>query len=103
MLPSEAFIGKLDSDSSSPSHVPPKEQIAPSASVTNAPSVQSQQPVTVLAKTWTKPPLDHLLNIFDFEAVAQNVMKKEGWDYYSSGADDEITLRENHAAFQVRV
>ena len=27
-------------------------------------------------------------------------MKKGGWDYYSSGADDEITLRENHLAFQ---
>jgi L-lactate dehydrogenase (cytochrome) len=28
------------------------------------------------------------------------MMKKEGWDYYSSGADDEVTLRENHVAFQ---
>ena len=27
-------------------------------------------------------------------------MDKQGWDYYSSGADDEITLRENHNAFQ---
>jgi hypothetical protein len=26
-------------------------------------------------------------------------MTKEAWDYYSSGADDEITLRENHSAF----
>ena len=25
--------------------------------------------------------------------------KKEGWDYYSSGGDDEITLRENHSAY----
>jgi len=27
-------------------------------------------------------------------------MKKTAWAYYSSGADDEITLRENHHAFQ---
>ena len=27
-------------------------------------------------------------------------MTEEGWGYYSSGADDEITLRENHATFQ---
>ena len=27
-------------------------------------------------------------------------MKKTAWAYYSSGADDEITLRENHSAFQ---
>jgi len=26
-------------------------------------------------------------------------MNKQGWDYYSSGGDDEITLRENHLAF----
>lgn len=27
-------------------------------------------------------------------------MNKQAWDYYSSGADDELTLRENHRAFQ---
>jgi L-lactate dehydrogenase (cytochrome) len=47
-----------------------------------------------------KPPLAHMLNLLDFEGVAKLVMKKEAWDYYSSGSDDEITLRENHAAFQ---
>jgi hypothetical protein len=41
-----------------------------------------------------------MLNVYDFEMVARVSMKKEGWDYYSSGADDEITLRENHAAYQ---
>ncbi|PRP87041.1 cytochrome b2 [Planoprotostelium fungivorum] len=47
-----------------------------------------------------KPPLDQMLNLMDFESVARDVMKKEGWGYYSSGGDDEITLRENHLAFQ---
>jgi len=47
-----------------------------------------------------KPPIEHMLNIYDFESVARKVMPKEGWDYYSSGADDEVTLRENHSAFQ---
>jgi L-lactate dehydrogenase (cytochrome) len=32
--------------------------------------------------------------------VARKTMAKQAWDYYSSGADDEITLRENHGAFQ---
>lgn len=27
-------------------------------------------------------------------------MKPEGWAYYSSGADNELTLQENQAAFQ---
>ncbi|CAG8696958.1 8882_t:CDS:1 [Dentiscutata erythropus] len=46
-----------------------------------------------------KPALSEMLNLFDFEAVASQVMTAEAWAYYSSGADDEITLRENHNAF----
>ena len=45
------------------------------------------------------PSLDTCLNLYDFEAIASRTMKKPGWAYYSSGADDEITLRENHSAF----
>jgi L-lactate dehydrogenase (cytochrome) len=37
--------------------------------------------------------------VFDFEEIAKAQMDPSGWGYYSSGADDEITLRENHAAF----
>jgi len=29
-----------------------------------------------------------MLNVYDFEAVAQRVMKKEAWDYYSSGGKE---------------
>ena len=40
-----------------------------------------------------KPPLDAMINIFDFEAIAQREMlssgKKEGWCYYSSGGGSE--------------
>lgn len=46
-----------------------------------------------------KPPLSQIYNLFDFEHVASKVMTKTGWAYYSSGADDEISLRENHSAF----
>ncbi|OAX79816.1 hypothetical protein ACJ72_05862 [Emergomyces africanus] len=45
------------------------------------------------------PTLDQCYNLLDFEAVARRVMKKTAWAYYSSGADDEMTLRENHSAF----
>ncbi|CAG8982946.1 hypothetical protein HYALB_00003524 [Hymenoscyphus albidus] len=45
------------------------------------------------------PVLEQCYNLMDFEAVARNVMKKTAWAYYSSGADDEITMRENHTAF----
>lgn len=36
------------------------------------------------------PILEQCYNLMDFEAVARHVMKKTGWAYYSSGADDEI-------------
>lgn len=45
------------------------------------------------------PLLEQCYNLMDFEAVAKRVMKKTAWGYYSSAADDEITMRENHAAF----
>merc|ERR1719258_232074 len=47
-----------------------------------------------------KPPIEQMLNIYDFEAVAQCVMEPTAWAYYSSGGDDEITLRENRRAYQ---
>ncbi|BFZ53964.1 hypothetical protein PYCC9005_000995 [Savitreella phatthalungensis] len=46
-----------------------------------------------------KPPLSSCFNALDFEAVAKSVMKLPAWAYYSSGADDEITMRENHASY----
>jgi L-lactate dehydrogenase (cytochrome) len=46
------------------------------------------------------PPLSKILNTFDFESVARNVMTPDAWAYYSSAGDDEITLKENHEAFQ---
>lgn len=46
-----------------------------------------------------QPILEQCYNLMDFEAVARQTMKKTAWAYYSSGADDEITMRENHSAF----
>ncbi|KXJ95371.1 FMN-dependent dehydrogenase-domain-containing protein [Microdochium bolleyi] len=46
-----------------------------------------------------KPLLEQCYNLMDFEAVAKNVMKRGAWGYYSSAADDEITMRENHEAY----
>ncbi|KAL9615290.1 MAG: hypothetical protein Q9167_000261 [Letrouitia subvulpina] len=45
------------------------------------------------------PILEQCYNLMDFEAVARRIMKKTAWAYYSSGADDEITMRENHSAY----
>ncbi|KAG6883348.1 hypothetical protein C0993_006663, partial [Termitomyces sp. T159_Od127] len=48
----------------------------------------------------TRPPLEEILNLHDFEAVAKKVLSEKAWAYYSSAADDEITIRENRAAYQ---
>eukprot|EP00301_Raphidiophrys_heterophryoidea_P025181 c8391_g1_i1.p1 GENE.c8391_g1_i1~~c8391_g1_i1.p1 ORF type:complete len:518 (+),score=124.79 c8391_g1_i1:65-1555(+) len=70
--------------------------------VKSVPVAQPESAVTsqavVVAKS-QKPSIGKMLNVFDFEAVAKTQMSHEGWSYYSSGADDEVTLRENHVAF----
>lgn len=45
------------------------------------------------------PPMSTILNLYDFEVVARNTMSPQAWAYYSSGSDDELTLRENIKAF----
>eukprot|EP00929_Paragymnodinium_shiwhaense_P050250 TRINITY_DN2530_c0_g2_i1.p1 TRINITY_DN2530_c0_g2~~TRINITY_DN2530_c0_g2_i1.p1 ORF type:complete len:513 (-),score=152.97 TRINITY_DN2530_c0_g2_i1:509-2047(-) len=49
---------------------------------------------------FVKPSMMAMLNTFDFESVAREVMEEQAWGYYSSGGDDEITLRDNFLAFQ---
>jgi 4-hydroxymandelate oxidase len=39
------------------------------------------------------------INIFDFERLAREKLPQMAYDYYASGGHDEITLRENHAAY----
>ncbi|KAJ6491796.1 glyoxylate dehydrogenase [Mycena vitilis] len=48
----------------------------------------------------SRPPLDEILNLHDFEAVARAVLPDKAWAYYSSASDDEIAIRENRAAYQ---
>jgi 4-hydroxymandelate oxidase len=39
------------------------------------------------------------LNIFELEAIARERLSPEAYDYYAGGAHDEVTLRENRAAY----
>ncbi|XP_078664056.1 2-Hydroxyacid oxidase 2-like [Branchiostoma floridae x Branchiostoma belcheri] len=41
-----------------------------------------------------------LVCVQDYEDYARKHLSKSAWDYFSSGADDEQTLRENQAAFR---
>ncbi|MDJ0676221.1 MAG: alpha-hydroxy acid oxidase [Calothrix sp. MO_167.B42] len=40
------------------------------------------------------------LNLFEYEAQAKNNLSQMAWDYYVSGAGDEITLRNNRNGFE---
>ncbi len=39
------------------------------------------------------------LNLFEYEAEAQTCLLAPTWGYFAGGANDEVTLRENRAAF----
>jgi L-lactate dehydrogenase (cytochrome) len=53
----------------------------------------------LLARRAKLTPISHILNTRDMAQVAEVVMDPPGWAYYASAADDEVTLRENEAAF----
>ncbi|MFN6571216.1 alpha-hydroxy acid oxidase [Dendronalium sp. ChiSLP03b] len=40
------------------------------------------------------------INLFEYEQLAKRYLSQMAFDYYSSGAWDEITLRDNRAAFE---
>ncbi|HWN42576.1 MAG TPA: alpha-hydroxy acid oxidase [Thermoanaerobaculia bacterium] len=39
------------------------------------------------------------VSLLDFEALAREALSREAYDYYAGGAQDEVTLRENRAAY----
>lgn len=39
------------------------------------------------------------LNLFEYEALAQERMDPASWDFYAGGSDDEVTLRANQTDF----
>lgn len=46
------------------------------------------------------PPLHSLINLHDFERVAERYLSPNAWAYYTSAADDEISKRNNSKAYQ---
>ncbi|KAJ5234103.1 uncharacterized protein N7469_003271 [Penicillium citrinum] len=46
------------------------------------------------------PPLNTLINLHDFERVAERYLSPNAWAYYTSAADDEISKRNNSKAYQ---
>lgn len=77
VLPKELLLGPVDPASSS----------------------KVVEQTVVETKKFEKPHISQMLNLFDFEAIARYTLSEEAFAYYSSGADDELTLQENHSAF----
>merc|ERR1712226_1021907 len=91
-------MGEVDAATIKPEHVsqPEAKKPAPKKPVKKTETGGEEETVA----EFVKPPLAAMLNTFDFESVAREVMEPQAWGYYSSGGDDEITLRDNHMAFQ---
>jgi len=91
-------MGIVDPATMRPEHIakPP----APKAPPAKKKAVKADDSEELEAAEFVKPPLAAMLNTFDFESVARETMEPQAWGYYSSGGDDEITLRDNHLAFQ---
>ncbi|ODV78186.1 cytochrome b2, mitochondrial precursor [Suhomyces tanzawaensis NRRL Y-17324] len=53
-----------------------------------------------LVRIEKKPALAKIFNASDFEHICKQIIPPNAWAYYSSAADDEISLRENHYAYQ---
>ena len=44
--------------------------------------------------------MDSFVNLRDFEKYALKILPKAASDFYSSGANDELTLKDNLVAFK---
>lgn len=103
------YAGKDATDEYDPIHPPDAitENLDPSkhlgkvdpGSVKEKVKQLSEYDIEILNRHKAKPDLSECLTLHDIETVARFVMPDKAWAYYSSGSDDEITLRENHNAY----
>src|SRR6478672_4346379 len=62
---------------------------------------RTQHPITAtMAKRQNVSEKIDAINLWELEARARELLPKMGYDYYASGANDEITLRENRLAYE---
>jgi len=104
------YAGKDATEAYDPIHPPgtiqtylPKDKFKGAVDVSTLTKVvkqQTEEDKQLEIRRAAKPPLETCLNLYDFEAVAKTTLTAQAWAYYSSGADDEITMRENRTAYQ---
>ncbi|KAI5982494.1 glyoxylate dehydrogenase [Pisolithus albus] len=86
-------------------HLPKHKHLGPvdPKTVVKVDKVLSEEEKKRQALVAARPPIDEIVNLHDFEAVAKAILPPKAWAYYSSASDDEITIRENRAAYQRKV
>jgi isopentenyl diphosphate isomerase/L-lactate dehydrogenase-like FMN-dependent dehydrogenase len=57
-------------------------------------------PILVGAQSSEIPPIDSLINVFDFDQAAKARLAKPAYDYVSGGGWDEVTLKRNRDMYQ---
>merc|ERR1719296_9297 len=98
LLKPSLTMGVVDASTIKEEHIAKAEKKKPAEKPKPKAAGQAAESAEVIE--FVKPPLAAMLNTFDFESVAREVMEPQAWGYYSSGGDDEITLRDNRMAFQ---
>jgi hypothetical protein len=61
-----------------------------------APNIQSPR----RCRTAERQRTDRSDHLFELEMKARELLPQTAYDYYASGANDEITLRENRVAYE---
>ncbi|KAJ3719767.1 FMN-dependent dehydrogenase-domain-containing protein [Lentinula raphanica] len=91
----------LDKNLSPSQHLGPLDDTAvESLERAGALTKKTQDELRVEEAMKKRPPLNRILSLADMEDVAKQVLSYRAWAYYSSAADDEISLQENARAFQ---
>lgn len=95
-LPTQCHKGKVIESDMKLLQIPPQTQSKQAST-----SLQDQEGRKEAdPSSSSPPPLSSCLSLYDFESIASTRLSKHAWAYYSSGSDDEISLRENRACFQ---
>jgi L-lactate dehydrogenase (cytochrome) len=84
------------------SQLPPEKHIGTldTTTIPSSPDWLKPPPTVVTSrKPGTKPPLETLLNTYDFEEVASRTLTPKAWAFYWSAATDLHTKRRNNSAY----
>ncbi|MCJ1328108.1 hypothetical protein MMC10_004783 [Thelotrema lepadinum] len=91
-LPEQCYRGAISDEALLA--LPKIDKPTASPDYSSAPEPQSTSP-----QPYQKPPIDSLINTYDYEFVASNLFSPKAWAFYSGGATDLITHRLNASLY----